>query len=387
MKLISPSPSVGAYNDNLKSLSQLLETLYASLWQEKGMDASLKALQHYFNCCSASLMALQGQPRQLQYGWAVGTPEKYGRWYIEQNMVSKDPSVDLFFNESPKKRGFVASSEFLGNIPLVDCVDEAFKPWLTDEAIVDTTGLVIPNNEQEQLLLVLQRNEGAGRFSEYELEQLNLLVPHIKQVVQLFIHFYRQKSQSKSLQTAINSLPQPTIILDNLLQVLYINGAAEALINSHDAVTVVADQIIIKDDKLHSQFMFHALNLATRATLEKAQEVMPSLVIPTNKGNILITLSPMFNQQSGKKSQGVLLQLFDTQSKNLPDAKRVQKALNLTRAETEVCLLLAQGLGVAEIAEKRKVSMHTVREQLRRVYKKTRYTRQSELVTAILRIN
>src|SRR5690554_2338851 len=171
MKLISPSPSVGAYNDNLKSFSQLLETLYASLWQEKGMDASLKALQHYFNCCSASLMALQDQPRQIKYGWAVGTPEKYGRWYIEENMVSKDPSVDLFFNESPKKRGFVASSEFLGNIPLVDCVDEAFKPWLTDEAIVDTTGLVIPNNEQEQLLLVLQRNEGAGRFSEYELEQ------------------------------------------------------------------------------------------------------------------------------------------------------------------------------------------------------------------------
>jgi len=387
MKSINPSPNNGSEHSMLQPFSQLLETLYASLWQEKGMEESLTALQAYFNCCSATLMAMQGEPRHLKYGWAVGTPEKFGRWYIEHDMVAKDPSVDLFVAESPKKRGFVASSEFLGDMPLVDCVDEAFRPWLTEERIVDTTGLLIPHNDEEQLLLVLQRNEQAGRFTGPELEQLNLIVPHIKQTVQLFIHFYRQKSQSTSLQIAINSLPQPTIILNNLLQVLYINGAAKKLINNHKSITIKDDYITIEHSEVHNQFMFHALNLATRATLEVASELNASVAVPTKKGNVLLTLSPMFDKDNEEKSRGVLLQLFDTQSEKFPDAKRIQESLNLTTAETEVCLLLAQGYGVAEIAEQRKVSPHTVREQLRRVYKKTHYTRQSELVTAILRLN
>lgn len=387
MKSINPSVTAGAELATLKPYSHLLEALYASLWQEKGMDESLTALQKYFNCCSATLMALQNQPRQLKYGWAVGTPEKFGRWYIEHDMVGKDPSVDLFINESPKKRGFVASSEYLGDLPLVDCVDEAFRPWLTEEAIVDTTGLVIPSSEEENLLLVLQRNETAGRFTERELEQLNLLAPHIKQTVQLFLNFYRQRSQSTSLQIAINSLPQPTIILNSVLQVLYINGAAEKLISNHKVIEIKEEYITIQNAEVHNQFMFHALNLATRATFDIANELNISIAVPSKRSNVLLTLSPMFDQQSEEKSRGVLLQLFDTQSNNFPNAERIQEALNLTSAETEVCVLLSQGYGVVEIAQQRKVSVNTVREQLRRVYKKTRYTRQSELVTAILRLN
>ena len=45
--------------------------------------------------------------------------------------------------------------------------------------------------------------------------------------------------------------------------------------------------------------------------------------------------------------------------------EQIISAFRLTRAEAEVCILLSNGLKPAEIANKRKVSIHTVRAQIR----------------------
>lgn len=370
------------------AFNALIESLYASLWDSQGMEKSLVTLRQHFNSCSATLMALQKTPRHMKYGWTIGVPEQYERWYIENDMVSKDPSVDLFETESPKTQGFIAASNMLGGLALLDVVSDDFKPWLSSEAIVDTAGLLIPSIENEFLILALQRNDNAGPFSELELQQLNLLAPHIKQAVQLFIKFYRQQSENSSLQAAINTLAQPTIIMDELLQVRYINQAAETLLARNDALAVVGEQIQIRQQDTHHQFMFQAWELVARRTADLAKGFNITMILPNSSGSQLsLTISPMFDHQAPGKSRGLLLQLFDPATHQLPSAERIQEIFHLTPAEATVCLMLAEGKTLQEIADTRHSSIHTVREQLRRVYKKTHYKRQSELVAAILRID
>lgn len=369
------------------SFNSLIECLYASLWDHQGMETSLHALRAYFKSCSATLMALQQKPRHMKYGWTIGVPEQYERWYIENDMVSKDPSVDLFESESQKKQGFIAASEMLGGLQLLDVVSDDFKPWLSSEKIVDTAGLVIPSVENEYLVLALQRNEHAGTFTEQELVQLNLLAPHIKQAVQLFIKFYRQQSENSSLQAAINTLSQPTIVMNELLQVRYINTAAENLMQRNDALSVQDEQILIQHTEIHHQFMYQAWELVARSGNELKNGFNVTMVVPNSLGkHLTLSLSSMFDQQVPGKSRGLLLQLFDPSTQELPTQDRIQQIFNLTPAEARVCLFLAEGLSLQDIADKRHSSVHTVREQLRRVYKKTHYNRQSELVAAILRI-
>lgn len=382
-------PAVPTDITAISAFSKLLETLYASLWDNTGMEKSLIAFKDYFHSCSATLMALQASPRHMKYGWTVGVPDQYERWYIENDMVSKDPAVDLFEAESPKHQGFVASSTLLGDISLLDVVSDDFRPWLVSEGIVDTAGLLIPSQENEYLILALQRNQLAGPFSEFELQQLNLLAPHIKQTVQLFIKFYRQQSDNSSLQAAINTLVQPTIVMNELLQVRYTNTAAEALLAGNDAIVINGDQIKIRQEEIHHHFMYHAWGLTSRGTENPDQEFNSTIVVPSSNGdgNLTITLSPMFDQQQNGASRGLLLQIFHPKPQSLPSAERIKAAFNLTRAEAEVCLLLAQGQSIQDIAKARHVSINTVREQIRVTFKKTRYSRQSELVTAILRIN
>lgn len=374
-------------NPALTNYSQLLEVLYASLWHYQGMEAALRAFQDHFKCCSATLMALQTNPRQVKYGWTIGVPEDYGQWYIANNMVSKDIAVDFFEQQSAQSQGFTASSKVLGTeTRLLDIVPEEFKPWLESEKIIDTTGFVIPGQENEQLMMVLQRNQQSGFFSDEDLEQLNLLTPHIRQAVQLFVKFYRQQSDNDSLQAAINTLQQPTIVLNNMLQVLHVNDAVAKLLKKNSFLSIVDNQIQIEQADVHYDFTFHACRLVSHRVMDVDQHLNTTVTIPSKKGNVMMTMSPMFSQDGEKKVQGLLLQIFVPEQQARLRATDIQKHFNITLAQAEVCLLLAKGMPLKDIADKREVSVNTIREQLRQIYKKTQFARQAELVTAILRI-
>ncbi len=163
----------------LNEYSGLLETLYGSLMNDNGFEDFLLQFQDHFCCNSATLMAVQTEPRHMRYGWSVGIPEENMRWYIENDMVAIDPSIDLFEATSQTESGFVSAGTQFEGIDLIDTVDDVFKPWLTAERVVDVAGFVIPATASEHLIMTLQRNADHGKFTSEEITQLNLLSSHI----------------------------------------------------------------------------------------------------------------------------------------------------------------------------------------------------------------
>lgn len=376
----------------LNHFSQLLEKVYAALWSSEGMDGALKALKKYFNCCSATLVCMQKEPRQIVYGWSVGIPESYGRPYIENNWVAKDVAIDYFAAESPKQASFVASSQMLKDTPLLDVVDEEFKPWLEEEAIVDTCGYILTQSNTELQLISFQRNQSAGQFSEQELQQMNLIIPHVKQCLGLFNSFHQQQTKSDTLQAALNSLQLPTLVLNNLLQVVHANPSAEQFLMEHQALVKLQNkQLVIQDEDKHHEYIFHACKLVSYRVNSAEENNHLTLSLPCDQGELQFNISPIFSladpAESGKAKQGLLVQCCLIEKTAELSVTTIRQHLNITKAEAQICLLLAQGLNVTDISVKRGVSVHTVREQLRSVYKKTPYSRQGELITALLSLS
>ncbi|TNC67556.1 helix-turn-helix transcriptional regulator [Rubellimicrobium roseum] len=66
---------------------------------------------------------------------------------------------------------------------------------------------------------------------------------------------------------------------------------------------------------------------------------------------------------------------------------QVMQALGLTRAEAEVALALAEGATVAEVAETRRVSVQTVRNQVKSALGKTGSRRQADLVREVITLH
>ncbi len=85
----------------------------------------------------------------------------------------------------------------------------------------------------------------------------------------------------------------------------------------------------------------------------------------------------------GAGSPCVLIVLTDPPA---PDPAAVVAArLGLTRAEAEVALALADGLTPAEVADARRASPHTVRNQIKAALAKCGVRRQSDLVALVIR--
>ena len=368
----------------LGSYSHLIEDLYASLMDNKGFDHFLNSFREHFKCNSATLMAVQNNPRHMRYGWSVGIPDEHLRWYIENDMVSKDPSIDLYVNTCEHVEGFVSLGTQFEGIELIETVDDDFKPWIESERVVDVAGLVIPSAADEKMILALQRNADHGQFRKNEIYQLNLLSPHIKQAVQLFNRLYQQHNDNSSLQAAINTLSQPTIVINELMQVRHINTAAKTLIDNCHYFDIDDEKFLITDEAAHHKFMFQAWDIAKTAE-NPANELTSTITITTESAPVTITLSPLYSNDNGTQSKGVLLQIFDPNTQTLPKAEKIQSIFQLSNAEAKLCEMLVEGLPLKMIAAKRDVSINTVREQMRKVFTKTGYNRQSELVAAILR--
>ena len=383
------SASSNASSD-LEQYSQLIEVLYASLWDGKGFEDFLYSFAQHFNCCTATLMAVQQFPnRHLSYGWNIGLPEKYERWYLENNMVEQDPAIDLFVAGSLERKGFIAAAHELAGLSLIDAVDEVFKPWLKSEQIVDSAGLVIPSKEEgESLILALQRQADIGPFTADERQQLDLLAPHITQAVQLFNNFYTQKHENTSLQAAIKTIATPTLIINELLEIQQINDAAQDLLSNSAVLSSINNKLQLTDDELNHQFRLQAWSMV-RSEDKRQQDSTLSFIVPQQEDELPMTIniSPMCSHDDDNNGvfRGALIQIYDPQQYPLPKAERIQQVFNLSNKEALLCEYLLQGFTLKEVAEKRGISVHTVREQMRTISVKTGFNRQPELIAAILR--
>ena len=63
------------------------------------------------------------------------------------------------------------------------------------------------------------------------------------------------------------------------------------------------------------------------------------------------------------------------------------RAYSLTPAETQLCAMLHAGTSLQEAGRRARVTTHTIRDRLKRVFQKTDTHRQAELVTALARFS
>jgi DNA-binding CsgD family transcriptional regulator len=80
---------------------------------------------------------------------------------------------------------------------------------------------------------------------------------------------------------------------------------------------------------------------------------------------------------------GAVILVDDAQARRAPSEIALVRAFGLTPSEAALALSLAQGRSLAEHARQRRISVHTARTHLARIYAKTGTRRQAELVARL----
>ena len=198
---------------------------------------------------------------------------------------------------------------------------------------------------------------------------------------------HRQSAETAPLldsaTAVLNRLPIGVILVTADTKILFFNGKAKRYLEQGDGLVVGADRVC-------------------RATLPGESRALAKLLADTlsprdenkTEGDFAISLTRMESDYplnvmvapigTGAAGKGAVLFVSDPAEPVELSIESICRLYGLTPAEGRLALGLTNGHKLDDLAEEWGVSMHTVRSQLRQIFRKTDTSRQSEVVKLIL---
>jgi DNA-binding CsgD family transcriptional regulator len=187
-------------------------------------------------------------------------------------------------------------------------------------------------------------------------------------------------AQEQAAFKALDTLPFGILFTDKDSRVMFMNSAAKNTCSNGSGVYISEDKRCCAVDP-DDNGMLHRLVNKMSHDLEGSEENC-TLKIEGEDGNAITMLIVSVGKQSAEHGVAIFIDsgggFFNISEETL------KSVYNLTQSEAELLLRMVQGETLAEISEARKVTMHTVRAQLKSVFAKTDTNRQASLIKKVL---
>ncbi|MGB1237824.1 MAG: helix-turn-helix transcriptional regulator [Pseudomonadales bacterium] len=259
-----------------------------------------------------------------------------------------------------------------------------YNEWVKPQAhFADTMGACLMDmGQQQSLILTLQRDEAAGRFTDSNAQRyLEQLRPHLTSAMRAM----SLRRDGIGSGTSVRYIDYPAMLLDKSMRLWECNAAAEALLGQcswlwtrsgeklqfqlplqskveqgiEDNIDIFGSTASGATELVHTCDRGESFDLCIQPYRAQRQSV---LFTPQMRSLVLLTIKP---------HQKVL------------DRAMLQRIYNLTRVETATVAHIFEGLSIRQICELTQRSEHTVRSSLKAIYQKVAVNRQAELVVKV----
>lgn len=238
--------------------------------------------------------------------------------------------------------------------------------------------------DRSRIVLQFHDRLNGNSWSSPDLDLIRQLLPQIRQTWIVRRELASARALGKTLENLLEATGLGIVYLDARGRVKEANGSTERILKEGYVSYDMDRRLLIRnrqDNHEFQQIMNRALPpfgtqaIAGSVALSRPDGLPPlgMHVIPIRDGDK--TMRP--------QSVAALAVLADPLTEIRIDPAFVQKALNLTRAETRVAVLLAQSKDVRTIAASICREEDTVRWHVKRILGKLELTRQSELVDLV----
>jgi len=369
-----------SYPLTFNQFSEMLDTLYQGPLENIPWTTFLDQLKNALKSKYATFILRP--PSQQVDGLSIstsGSSEAVTASY-NQHFYALDPFVGL------PERQVVSLIEFV-SVP--DWLNSAFyKNFMEPTDVFHVLGTDISTREGAQCRIRISRGRNDPPFNQDDKDLLTLFLPHLERAVVLHSHLNRMESERNLYAGAVDQLAVGTIILDQDGRVLQKNRLAERLLETKDGIKLVNDGLQVGTSRDSQQFR----QLVKQALLSQKSS-NPSLVeamrVQRPSGladlGIVVRSIPRGEWSEGKHCPAVAIFISDPEQASNAPQEVVRALFDLTPAETQMTLLLANGLTLDEASDELGISRNTARAHLRATFSKTGVTRQTMLVRLILR--
>ena len=210
------------------------------------------------------------------------------------------------------------------------------------------------------------------------------MLPHLQRCAAVASRLAEASTRASAAEAGLEALRHPVLMLDAGGRAIHWNAAADRLLARRDGLLLERGGLSPSERKAANPLR-HALGRASGAGPRKPRSA--SLSLSRSSGPPLrLTLLPVLPQAgwSASRRPSVLVLVDDPAEALAAPIGALTELFGLTTAEAEVARALASGNAPQQIAARSGRSLHTVRTLLARVMRKTRTTRQADLIRLLI---
>ncbi len=186
----------------------------------------------------------------------------------------------------------------------------------------------------------------------------------------------------------LDRLPMGVVLVNAMGKVLLMNRKAREIAAQNDGFLVDKDGCCRTSKRAESQALADLILKTTQPGANENPEVEFALSLsrPSLKQPLLVLVSPVGHAAGDPENErrGAAIFISDPEDAIEISPEVLSRLYGLTNAEARVVKALSEGKRLETFAEEAGVTTHTVRHQLKQIFRKTDTTRQSELIKLVL---
>ncbi|MCP4332093.1 MAG: helix-turn-helix transcriptional regulator [Gammaproteobacteria bacterium] len=261
--------------------------------------------------------------------------------------------------------------------------------WMKPNDIYHVGGAQFVDTISHKAGIAILRDEKAGIWEEGEMRVINEILPHLRRALNIHSEFTHLRLKQDALLKGLDRLVIGLILYDNNAQPVYINPTAQAIIDGHPAMQLQNGDLILTNPEDEKNLRKTIIDTAAIDPDDSwKQSVAIGITHPDVEAPLPILVTPMhahlITTDLDYDGAKVAVFLSDPNLQQPISIDNLVSVYSLTPSEAQVAISLANGHSIDDIAESSHHSAHTIRSQLKSVFRKTGVSRQSELIKLLL---
>ncbi len=265
-----------------------------------------------------------------------------------------------------------------------------YEQWLRPARIAYACMVIVERSEHNEHFFAFNRLPDAGDFTADDQRLLAVLAPHLQRAYALHTRLHSPFALPKRTDPALYGSPTGAFLLDRFDVVRWMNPAAERIVRASDGIGLVDGRLRLTDPAAAKQLR----DDIERTRIRRGTGPAPSAVVRRcrrRSGELpyVFSVTPQNDSLSCLRfdcAATSCVLVDDLAVSRAPSTLSLKNVFGLTRAEAAVARALCGGETTSEIAERRSVSVHTVRTQVKALLAKTATRTQTELVGQLMKL-
>ena len=225
-------------------------------------------------------------------------------------------------------------------------------------------------------------------WSSSQLDMVARVIPHIRQYVRVRSALADAGALGNSTLELLGNTRAGVVQLDPRGQIVEANGRARGMLLRNDGLSAANGGLRVASPAHHDRLQ-RLLARALPRFGEQAESGSMLVRRPSGLANLVLHVTPVKDREEAYRSRGVaaLVLIVDPAARAGVDPALVQRVLGLTPVESEIAVLLAEGLSAPQIAAATGRGYGTVRTHVKHIFAKLGVSRQVEVVQLVLALS